>query len=960
MSAKPLTAVLFVMAGGMAAQQTNTVPGDVFERLVVRGLTGSGGDEIGALAADGRGNSYIAGSTTSPDFPIRNAAQTVMGESHLVVSTDRGRTWTGLGLIPGVSAPQFFVDTVPGYTGEGPGSLVVHPAKAGVLFVRTEAGLMKTVDNGRNWRKVFAPAPLSVAVDAGSPAVMYAVQGGTLLVSEDEGETWRQRALALEPGETISEVVADGAGAVLVTSRGSRSGLISRDRGANWVRVRFPGTAGVVRFDPFHQGTIYVSVSLGSEGSLYASENWGATWMAKTNPAFWAVEQMLFDPELAGVIYAADGLDTWRSEDGGSQWTKLLPVTSAIRGVTAVVPRACGGGGLVGTGGFTSEIYFSGDFGGEWQAGMVTRISQVRVGPGCSIYATRGVSADAFVMKVDGNGEVVWSTYLGGLAHEQVSDVSVDEAGNVLVTGTTFVSRGAGSADFMGFIAKFDAVGRLVYSRPLFEGVGASAGIDRSGNAYTAGSRMVTKVGPDGTEVWARAQGWDSQSIAVDERGNSVVVGGGAIRRLDAEGQLVEVDTSSPYSGARLVKMDAQGNIYLAGVTMAADFPVIGLWRPPSRYCAPLSNDVFFPQRGDAYVVKLGPDGTVRYSVRLSGECWGQPVALAVGTDGRAFVVVQTQSVAFPLRQPAAIGGRPVGLILAQIEKDGSELSFATRLPGSQWRMYRQVIAATPERGLLFGLHDYPHTLLARLGYAPPGAVSLDMVGNAFRGASLAIAPGSLVSLTGTNLGPATAEDLGLQAAGPLPLELAGTQVLFDGVAAKLVRVSSGQVICVAPDGLQERTRVQVRARGDVSNAVQVAVSGTRIELLTRDYPGVDVFAEWPAGEIWNETGESNDRGHPAVAGRTITALVTGVGLAPTASVPAWVYVQGSSIYQRLEGSLERAEGFVEGVYLLRMKIPAKPGDGVYELGLSVGGTTPPRVEIAPGGASRTVSVFVQ
>ena len=47
-------------------------------------LTGKGSDTANGLAVDGAGNIYVAGSTSSPDFPLHNALQSTPGPGFLV------------------------------------------------------------------------------------------------------------------------------------------------------------------------------------------------------------------------------------------------------------------------------------------------------------------------------------------------------------------------------------------------------------------------------------------------------------------------------------------------------------------------------------------------------------------------------------------------------------------------------------------------------------------------------------------------------------------------------------------------------------------------------------------------------------------------------------------------------------------------------------------------------------
>lgn len=79
---------------------------------------------------------------------------------------------------------------------------------------------------------------------------------------------------------------------------------------------------------------------------------------------------------------------------------------------------------------------------------------------------------NAFVMKLDPSGGVVFATYLGGSGDPSVTAIAVDSNGNVYVAGSVAgdfpVTPGAAFSSGGGFIAKLSASGsQLVYSTRL-------------------------------------------------------------------------------------------------------------------------------------------------------------------------------------------------------------------------------------------------------------------------------------------------------------------------------------------------------------------------------------------------------------------------------------------------------------------------------------------------------------
>ena len=83
-----------------------------------------------------------------------------------------------------------------------------------------------------------------------------------------------------------------------------------------------------------------------------------------------------------------------------------------------------------------------------------------------------GGGQEAFVTKFDASGVVVYSTYLGGSATDDVQNVAVDSTGAAVVVGSTSSAdfpvlnalQGTLAGFINGFVTKLDASGGLAYS----------------------------------------------------------------------------------------------------------------------------------------------------------------------------------------------------------------------------------------------------------------------------------------------------------------------------------------------------------------------------------------------------------------------------------------------------------------------------------------------------------------
>ncbi len=166
--------------------------------------------------------------------------------------------------------------------------------------------------------------------------------------------------------------------------------------------------------------------------------------------------------------------------------------------------------------------------------------------------------ADMFIVKYNTNGVQQWVAHGGGLLDDEGRAVSVDAAGNVFVCGYfrntatfgAFSLTSSGNRD--AFLAKLDANGNYLWAAKA-GGIGGEEALavatDPLGNAFVTGfcssgltyfgpiglptnggaDLFLAKYDPSGTCIWARNGGGGTSDqgndVAVDALGNSYVVG---------------------------------------------------------------------------------------------------------------------------------------------------------------------------------------------------------------------------------------------------------------------------------------------------------------------------------------------------------------------------------------------------------------------------------------------------
>lgn len=290
----------------------------------------------------------------------------------------------------------------------------------------------------------------------------------------------------------------------------------------------------------------------------------------------------------------------------------------------------------------------------------------------------------------DGQLKLDYSSYLGGSGNDWGYAVATDAAGAVYIAGFTQSSDlpmmaalqryyAAGTGDL--FVAKLKADGSgfayITY-------VGGSGGegdpggyvggiaVDSQGNAYVAG---ITRSSDFPTTFGAYQPTIGSKYVC-DSDPNAGLCGDAFVLKLSPSGDRLIYATylgGSGYDDAKAIAIDSTGAAYITGTTASPDFPVTN-----GAYQAEL-RDV------DGYVAKLSPDGSqLWYSTLLGGSQLDTGMAIAVDSQGRAYVAGTTQSPDFPLKNALQTQfGDPWDAFVLRVNAAGTDLDFSTLLGGS-------------------------------------------------------------------------------------------------------------------------------------------------------------------------------------------------------------------------------------------------------------------------------------
>lgn len=209
------------------------------------------------------------------------------------------------------------------------------------------------------------------------------------------------------------------------------------------------------------------------------------------------------------------------------------------------------------------------------------------------------------------------------------------------------------------------------------------------------------------------------------------------------------------------------------------------------------------------------------------------------------------------------------------------------------------------------------------------------------------IAPGEVVLITGSGLGPRQMQPFQLDPQGRLTKQLSGTRVLFQGIASPLVYSFMNQVAAIVPYGIVGSASVSVRveAGSNKSGDVTVPVAPSALGVFTASGSGSG------QGLILNQNSSANSSGNPAPRGSQIILYATGDGTAITVAEgtlvtqsfartpvpPISVTIGGAAADVTYAGV---APGFYTGMLQINVRVPGNAPTGNVPLMLTVGSST--------------------
>ena len=794
---------------------------------------------LGPTGINSINNGLVSGRVTSLAIDPRDPSTVYAAAAGGGVwkSTNRGARWTPISdHLASLASGAVAVDPFTGELWYGTGEL---------NFCRDcyyGAGVYRSSDGGSNWTRVnpegFLSTPTSViAFDPKISGTLFIGRATALWKSADSGQTWKAVLQGVVTDFVFHPLDSSIAYAAAGNYTGSPDNGIYRtnDGGQTWTRL----TAGLppqstmgriaLAVAPTSPSTVYALIVRSSDfnlNGLYRSLDGGNTWnLLPSVPADLFTEegegQGLFnlvvavDPRDDAVLYVG-GSTLWKSADHGATWQNLNLSTGLPEDPRHIVFDPSD----------PQTFYLIGDS-GAWRSSdkgqsfvnlnntlAVTQFQAVGLHPTNPNLAVGGTQDNGTVLY---GGAVIWEQGRSGDSGAAFYDRADPQIIYNVARRTSLRRSDDGGKTFHLITEGLDTKDRVQFYPPFV------ADPSQPGTLYFGTQR-----------VWQSLDRGDHWTPSLED-----LTGGVSSATITA----LAVAPSAPYM---LYAGTNNGRVQVSrdeGKSWSPAAPI------PDRFVTSIAIHPEIPERAIIGLSGFGTGHVLRTDNR--GGYW-QDISSNLPD-------IPVNAVLFDATAPEQVYvGTDIGVF--RLAPDGSWTALQEEMPNvivlglSQNPATGLLVAATHGRGV-FGLAQ---------GELAASAPRITALFNAAGLEGTLLAPGMVTVLSGSNLAEANTAP----ASPPLPLSLADTSVLVNGVAAPLFFVSPSQINFQMP----------YQSAGGMVEVTVRAPSGTATLRVQQAAASPGIFQSGGAASIFHGNGTQVSDVFPARVGEELVLYASGLG----------------------------------------------------------------------------------
>ena len=649
-------------------------------------------------------------------------------------------------------------------------------------------------------------------------------------------------------------------------------------------------------------GIITTVAGTGTQG--YSGDGGPATTAQLTGPGSLAVD-------LTGNVYFGDSNRVRRITTNG--------IVTTVAGTGGYCDLGDGGpataAGLIGINGLAADV-----------------MSNVYI---AEYNRIRKVATNGIITTVAGNGGCCYSGDGGPATNAQLNlleGATADRSGNVYIADTfnnrirKVATNGIITTVAGNGTPGFSGDGGPATSASLHRASGVAA--DEFGNLYIADAdkHRVRKVAANGVITTIAGNGTPGDSgdgsqainaqlqspskIAVDAAGNLFIRVGHRIRKIATNGIITTIagNGNPGYSGDGGPALNAQLNFV-------------------GHFAVDVEGNLYLPDFFNNRIRKVATNGIITTvagngNPGYSGD--GGPATNAQITEPRGVALDAAGNLYIAefrrIRKVSANG------IITTIGGSGAYGYSGDGGPALDAK-FRDVVSISVDAiGSIYLAERLNNAIRVLKPIAPLLAVSASA--NAASNLTGSVAPGEIVVVYGSGIGPAQLAVARVDAQGRYGTTLAGTRVLFNGTPARMLYSWVTQASAIVPYNLSGTSAsIQIEYQGAKSDPISVSVAPSAPGLFTLDATGKGQAA------AFNEDGSLNTASRPAKGGTFVSLYATGEGQTspggvdgqpatppfPKPLLPVQVTIDGKPAEVTYAGG---APGIVAGLMQINARIP--------------------------------------